>query len=221
MLPSVLVLHFLTIGQAPRPDVTPEILRFLGRESEPATEAGVLDGLHRDAIPPPEPGETPLVSRLATGEEALVSERFVERRMRELVDRAPDGAGIAILCTGPLRGIPERPRLVKAGPAFDRALRKASPPGTTVGVLIPNPGQEADARRRVPEDCRAIVGVASPYTETNAVERLREQFGDTDRIALHCIGYSGAFARALEAATGKPVLLARRALAERIAEIAA
>ncbi len=214
------MLRFLTIGQSPRPDVTPEILAFMGGGG-PVTEAGVLDGLDRSAIPGPEPGEMPLVSRLATGEEVILGEGFVERRMRNLVERTPEGTVAAILCTGPFRGIPDRPGLVKAGPAFDRALEAACVPGTAVGILIPDRRQEQDALRRVPEGCRALIGVASPCSGVAAAGELRERFRHADLIALNCLGYDGALAGALETATGKPVLLARRILAERIAEVAA
>ncbi len=213
------MLHFLTIGQAPRPDATPEILEFMGIEDGPVVEAGALDGLDRSGIPAPESGDMPLVTRLASGEEVLVGESFIERRMRALVDRVPPGDAAAILCTGPFPGIPERPGLVKAGPEFDRALAAACSPGMSVSILIPDPGQEEDARRRVPAGCRVLVGVGSPYSDD--ADWLPDGFGDADLVALNCLGYDGRMERALAAATGKRILLARRVLAERLAEAAA
>ena len=133
--------------------------------------------------------------------------------MAALVDRVPDGDLAAILCTGPFAGIPERPGLVKAGPVFDEALRAAGEAGGTVGMLIPEPRQEADARRRVPAGACCLIGVASPYSGTGAAAGLADRFGEADVIGANCLGYTGALAAVLEAAAGKPVVLARRALA--------
>jgi len=64
--------HFLTIGQSPRPDVVPEILGMLGDAAADVetVEAGALDGLSRQEVRAgaPRDGEMPLVSRLRSGE---------------------------------------------------------------------------------------------------------------------------------------------------------
>ena len=217
--------HFLTIGQSPRPDVVPEILGMLGDVASGirAVEAGALDGLSREEVQAgaPRDGEMPLVSRLRDGEEVVIGEDFVEERMAELLGRIPAGAAAAILCTGPFRGIAERPGLVKAGPIFDRTLRDACPPRATVGMLIPEPRQETDARRRVPEGSSCVIGVASPYSDDGVEERLAEAFHEVDVVGLNCLGYNGPLEKAVARATGKPVVLARRALAEAVARLVA
>ena len=212
--------HFLTIGQSPRPDVVPEILRMLGDAAagiEPV-EAGALDGLSRQEVRAgaPRDGEMPLVSRLRSGEEVVIGEDFVEERMAALLSRVPAGDVAAILCTGSFSRIAEWPGLVKAGPVFDRTLREACSPGATIGMLIPEPRQEVDARRRVPEGSRCVIGVASPYSDNGVEERLAEDFRRVDIVGLNCLGYNGALAHVVEQITGKPVILARRALAAAI-----
>ena len=215
--------HFLTIGQSPRPDVVPEILGMLGDVASGirAVEAGALDGLSREEVQAgaPRDGEMPLVSRLRDGEEVVIGEDFVEERIAVLLGRIPAGDAAAILCTGPFRGIAERPGLVKAGPVFDRTLRAATPPEATVGMLIPEPRQEADARRRVPEGCRCVIGVTSPYSDGGVEARLAREFRSADVIGLNCLGYDGPLADAMQRATGKPVVLARRALAHAVARV--
>ena len=219
----MLTVHFLTIGQSPRPDVVPEILAMLGDVASDieAVEAGALDGLSREEVRAggPRDGEMPLVSRLRSGEAVVIGEDFVEERMAALLGSVPPADTAAILCTGPFRAIAERPGLVKAGPTFDRALGAAAPPGSTVGMLIPEPRQESDARRRVPRGCRSVIGVASPYADDSLATRLAEQFRDVDVVGLNCLGYDGPLADALRRATGKPVILARRALAETVARL--
>lgn len=216
--PPVQTVHFLTIGQSPRPDVVPEIMDMLGDAAAQVTpvEAGALDGLSREEIRAgaPRAGEMPLVSRLQTGEEVVIGEEFVEERMGALLGDVPRGQVAAILCTGPFRGIPEQRGLVKAGPIFDAALRAACSADATVGMLIPEPRQEADARRRVPAGCRPVIGVASPYSDDGAVKPLAGTFRGVDVIGLNCLGYNAPLADAVERATGKPVVLARRALAD-------
>ena len=213
--------HFLTIGQAPRPDVVPEVLDFLGEAASRVAprEAGALDGLTLSEVEAAAPGdgEMPLVSRLRGGEEVVVGESFLEERMGRLVEAVPTGDLAAILCTGPFAGVAERPWLVKAGAAFDAALAEACPPGARVGMLIPEPRQEADARRRVPSGCRPLVASWSPYAEPGGVRGIAEGFREADVIGLNCLGYTGALAREVEAATGKPVVLARRELARTLA----
>ncbi len=211
--------HFLTIGEAPRPDVTPELLGFLGKAAVGVrvVEAGVLDGLTRDEVREgaPRAGEMPLVSRLGSGEEVVLSESFVERRMARLAKGVPDGEVAGILCTGPFAGIAERPGLVKAGVAFDEALRSAcrDAGAESVGMLIPERRQEADARRRVPFGLRCRVAVASPYADPGLAARACERFRDVDAIGLNCLGYTAALEAAVGTVTGQPVVLARRALA--------
>ena len=220
---SVRTVHFLTIGQSPRPDVVPEILGMLGDTAADieAVEAGALNGLSRREVQAgaPRDGEMPLVSRLRSGEEVIIGEDFVEERMAALLSRIPAGDVAAILCTGPFLGIPERPGLVKAGPVFDEALRAATPPGATVGMLIPEPRQEADARRRVPEGSPCVIGVASPYSDDGVEERLAAEFREVDVVGLNCLGYDGPLEAAVARATGKPVVLARRALAEAVGRL--
>ena len=216
--------HFLTIGQSPRPDVVPEILSMLGAGAAgiEAVEAGALDGLSRQEVRAgaPRGGEMPLVSRLRSGEEVVVGEHFVEERVAALLRRIPADEVAAILCTGPFSGIAERRGLVKAGPVFDRALRQACSPGDTVGMLIPEPRQEEDARRRVPAGTRCVIGVASPYSDDRVGERLAERFRGVDVVGLNCLGYDGPLETAVARATGRPVVLARRALAEAVGRAA-
>ena len=186
-------------------------------------EAGALDGLSREDVRAgaPRDGEMPLVSRLRSGEEVVIGEDFVEERMAALLTEVPAGDVAAILCTGPFRGIAERSGLVKAGPIFDKTLREATSPGATVGMLIPEPRQEEDARRRVPDGSRCVIGVASPYSDDGMEVRLAGCFREADVIGLNCLGYNGPLAEAVGRATGKPVVLARRALADAVGRLVA
>ena len=52
-------------------------------------------------------------------------------------------------------------------------------------------------------------------------KRPVEEFHEADIIGLNCLGYNGPLEDAVRRATGKPVILARRALAEAVGRLAA
>lgn len=216
-------LHLLTIGQAPRGDLTPEIADWIGdRPGLEIREAGALDDLTRAEIEragSAGDGGLPLVSRLRDGSEVVVPAAFVEPRLLRLAEAVPAGDIGAFLCTGRFGNAPAR--IVRADAAFDEALADAAPPQAVVGVLVPHERQLEDARRRVPAGRRALAAAWSPYGPAEArraslLQVVERRFAGAAVIGLNCLGYTGADARAVEAATGKPTVLARRALAEAI-----
>ena len=222
-------LHLLTIGQAPRGDITPEITGWIGDwPGLEVREAGALDGLSRAEIERAgragnADGGPPLVSRLRDGSEVVVPAGFVEPRLLWLAEAVPPGDLGAILCTGRFEGAPARivPRMVRADAAFEEALALAAPRGAAVGVLVPHERQFEDALSRVPPGRRALAAAWSPYgpAETrraSLLEVVERRFAGAGLIGLNCLGYTGADAQAVEAATGTPVTLARRALADAV-----
>jgi len=77
------VVGLITIGQAPRVDVVPDMAAILGPGVE-VREAGALDGLARSEIDAlaPGPGDEILVTRLADGGSAFVAKRHVTPRIQ-------------------------------------------------------------------------------------------------------------------------------------------
>lgn len=216
-------LHLFTIGQSPRADLTPELLGWLGDDLRgwSVREAGALDGLSAAAIDrvriepskrlPGEERTPPLVSRLRNGAEVVLPRDFVEARLERLQRRLPPEDLGAVLCTG--RFDSASPRVVEAEKVFDDAVAEAAPPGAVVGVLVPDPRQRGEARSRVRR--RVLAAAGSPYREEAALAGIvRRELAAADLVALNCLGYTGAQAAEIEGATGKPVVLARKALAE-------
>jgi protein AroM len=71
----------ITVGQAPRSDVVPDMAAILGGDVE-IVEAGALDGLSREQIEPlaPEGDDEILVTRLADGSSVFVGKtRMIPR----------------------------------------------------------------------------------------------------------------------------------------------
>ena len=93
----------ITIGQAPRVDVTADIMDIFEGQAE-LVQAGGLDGLTKEEIAKfkPEEGDYVLVSRLTDGTSVTFAERYILPRLQEAIDRMEeDGCRlIMFFCTG-------------------------------------------------------------------------------------------------------------------------
>src|SRR5215472_4804144 len=204
------ILGTLTIGQAPRPDITPILDRYVPT-SVKRIHRGLLDGLSRDEIAgayAAKAGEAVLVTRLSDGSSVQLSAQKVHSALQGRLDALEaDGCNIVLLlCTGAFGGLhlkrgfllePDRiiPPTV-AGLARDRQL----------GILVPVASQitsESDkwkALERPP-----IFAAASPYTDTvdvvtaSGVSLVRR---GAEALLLDCIGFVEAHRRQLAHASG-------------------
>jgi len=220
------VLGTLTIGQAPRSDVTPIIDRHLPAAVR-RIHRGVLDGLEQADIDDryrPEPGEAVLVTRLHDGSEVALS----RRRMRDGVQRAlaaleDDGADvILLLCTGTFEGLGcDRAWLVEP----DHII-----PGTVaglvehrqLGVIVPIAGQIQSERDKWRGLARPpIFDTVSPYSAPpeavcDVGEKLRQ--AGAAAILLDCIGFTEHHRAAL-VPLGLPVILSNAVVAKAVGEL--
>ncbi len=92
----------ITIGQAPRDDVVPEMEKVLGPEVR-IVQAGALDGQSRADIAAlaPAPGQFPLITRLLDGTSVVIAKEAIIPRLQACLDRlAAEATGFALLCTG-------------------------------------------------------------------------------------------------------------------------
>ena len=210
-------LGVVTIGQAPRPDLTPELTALAPKAT--VVERGVLDGLTRAEIEarPVAPDDHALTTRLADGTSVVLGESLVMERLPGiLADLEKEVDAVLLACTGAF------PELEHTKPLFvpDRliAFGAAALLGDTgcVGVVCPLPEQRQDTEakfgRRLPDGARVVTDVCSPYTGTlddlaAAARRLAE--GGADLLALDCIGYTEEMRARAAAASGLPVVLAR------------
>ncbi|MFC7328896.1 AroM family protein [Marinactinospora rubrisoli] len=210
-------LGIITIGQAPRPDLTPEIAALL--PGIDLVERGVLDGMTAADIAArgPRSGEHALTTRLADGSAVVIGESLVVERLPGLlaeVERETDA--VLLACTGSF------PEPAHTKPLFvpDRMIAFGAAAltgdGGCVGVICPLPEQQADTvakfARRLPAGSRVITDVCSPYTGSRtdlagAARRLAEAGADV--LALDCVGYSEAMRAQVAAESGLPVVLAR------------
>src|SRR6516225_11687556 len=223
------ILCTLTIGQAPRLDVTPILDRYVPPSVE-RIHRGLLDGLSRDEIAgayAPKAGEAVLVTRLSDGSSVQLSAQRVHSALQARLDALEaDGCNIVLLlCTGAFGGLrlkrgfliePDRiiPPAV-AGLASNRRL----------GIIVPVAAQitsESDkwkALERPP-----IFAAASPYTATPeaiAAAGLSLARNGAEMLLLDCIGFIEAHREELAHACGLPVVLSNALMAKIVGEMVA
>lgn len=219
----------ITVGQAPRDDLVPYMEEVFSRRI-PIWQAGVLDGLGRDAAAAlgPDAGEVGIVARFLDGSSTLLSHTKILPRVQGLVDQAvARGAGlVVILCGADWSALRSPVLIVNPGKVFP-AIVSALATGWKLGVIKPSAGQTEQAQRQFADrGIDAIVAAASPYTGEQrlrdvraAAESLRE--ANVDLVWMTCVGMDERMRSIVREVTGKPVILARTILARVIDEFLA
>ncbi|WIB26592.1 AroM family protein [Curtobacterium sp. MCSS17_015] len=224
-------LGVVTIGQAPRTDLTPELAGWLpGVE---LVERGVLDDMDARTLGTMAPAadDHVLTTRLADGTPIEIGERQVQDRLPGVLAALEDEVDAVLLaCTGPFDALPHtKPlfvpdALIALGTAA-LATAIGGPGGARVGVVCPLPAQQdftvAKFAPRLAGQ-RVLTAPSSPYTGTDSTladAGRALQAGGAELIALDCIGYSEAMRKVVVATTGLPVVLARSVAARLAAEV--
>jgi protein AroM len=217
----------LTIGQAPRPDITPILDAHVPAHVK-RVHRGLLDGLSRaeiDARYGHEPGESVLVTRLNDGSVVELSAREVRDGVQAKLS-ALEAAGcdiILLLCTGKFDGLQcERAWLLEP----DLII----PPATAglignrrLGIVVPLASQmTSESSKWGALACPPIFAAANPYTDTpealvRAGASLRERRADA--LLLDCIGFAEQHRRALAESTELPVILSNALMAKVVGEL--
>lgn len=204
---------FVTIGQTPRSDLVPELIAEIGGgPSVSHEEFGVLDGLdpaqmdHMRACE----GEQSFATRLAGGEEIIISKERSEERLNALLAEIDEKGFdvVVILCTGTKIEPLKNTLVVEAQRIVDATVAALASSGR-LGVIVPLQRQVADfdKNHNLPRRCRIVA--ASPYAGDDMAAKARE-VGDCDLVVMHCMGYSAAMLEEVRAALSAPVLLSRR-----------
>ena len=222
----------ITIGQAPRVDVTADILRIFDDSLE-LVQAGGLDGLSREQIAEFAPGKDDyvLVSRLTDGSSVTdwVSGTFAERhilpRLQDAINRMEDeGCSLIMMfCTG---SFPETLSTRKIPMIYPCELLNRLVPLMTkksnIICMTPSPLQIEQCENKWKKYVDQVKAVAaSPYGEWDALEKAAEEIRDSeaDLIVLDCIGYSQKMKKMFAEKTGKKVVLPRTLLARVVSEL--
>jgi protein AroM len=216
----------VTIGQAPRDDVVPDMAEILGRDVR-LLQAGALDGLAAAEIAAlaPRGDDEILVTRLADGSSVFVAKTHMVPRLQARIAWLED-QGVAltvVLCTGAFPPLVARRPLLEPQPLLLGLLRATTVPGR-LGVLTPSVPHvpQTEARWRA-DGFDALVVPLSPYEETDAaaVRRAADALraGGAGLVVMDCIGFRRKTRDELSHLVGAPVLVANLVVARVAAEL--
>ena len=218
-------LGIITIGQAPRVDVVPEMAEVLGPSVE-IMERGALDGLSPAEIAglAPTEGDEILVTRLADGGSVFVAKRAITPRVQRKIDEL-EAMGVAmtlVLCTGTFRGLTATRPLVEPDKVLAGVLRGVRFSGR-LGVVAPSERHVAQtgARWTGYGFDPAVVSV-SPYRESESLGAAAEvlRAAGVGLVLLDCMGFRREAREDLRRAVDVPVIVANLVVARVIAELA-
>jgi protein AroM len=216
----------ITVGQAPRSDVVPDMAAILGADVE-IVEGGALDGLSCDQIAALAPAgdDEILVTRMADGSSVFVGKSpmipLVEARIAAL---EADGVALnVLLCTGEFPKLAATRTLLEPQQLLLGLLRATTFLGR-LGVLTPSERhvpQTAERWRRSGFD--AVVAPLSPYQEHDAAAVQRAaaalRAGGAGLVVMDCIGFRRTTRDAVARLVGAPALLANLLVARVAAEL--
>ena len=216
----------ITVGQAPRSDVVPDMAAILGADID-IVEGGGLDGLTREQIArlAPEGDDEIIVTRMADASSVFVGKSkmipLVEARIAAL-----EGKGVALnvlLCTGEFPKLAAKRPLLEPQQLLLGLLRAMTFPGR-LGVLTPSERhvpQTAERWRRSGFD--AVVAPLSPYEEDDAaaVKRASDTLraGGAGLVVMDCIGFRRKTRDEVAHLVGAPALVANLLVARVAAEL--
>lgn len=214
----------ITIGQAPRVDVTCDIMNIFDGKIE-LLQRGGLDGLTVKEIETfiPEEGDYVLVSRLTDGTSVTFAERYIVPRLKEAVhELEAEGVKlIMVFCTGefPAEITSEKVPMVYPVELLHKIVPLLS---SNIIALTPSPLQVEQNTNKWKKYVDNVVSVAaSPYGAWEDLEAAAKKIKDLDGdlIVLDCIGYTQEMKDMFAKETGKMVVLPRTLLARVVSEV--
>lgn len=216
----------ITIGQAPRVDVTADILSIFDDSLE-LVQAGGLDGLSKEQIAEFAPGKDDyvLVSRLTDGSSVTFAERHILPRLQDAINKMEEEgcALIMMFCTGSFPETLSTKTIPMIYPCeiLDRLVPLMTKKSSII-CMTPSPLQIEQCENKwknYVHDVRAVA--ASPYGEWAELEKAAEEIKDSDAdlVVLDCIGYTQKMKKMFAEKTGKKVVLPRTLLARVVSEL--
>ncbi len=215
----------ITIGQAPRTDVTDDILHIFGGKIE-LLQRGGLDGLTAEQIAAfkPSPEDYVLVSRLTDGSSVTFAERFILPRLQECINEL-EAEGVRLImffCTGDFPdSLTSHVPLVYPCDILNQVAPLLSKQSNLVSVT-PSPLQVTQCENKWKKFVKTVKAIpASPYGSFEALEQAAEEIKnlDADLVVLDCIGFTQEMKNMFVKKTGKLVVLPRTLLARVISEL--
>lgn len=216
-----IILGTITIGQAPRPDITP-ILDAHVPDGTVQQHVGVLDGMTSGQIAArytPRPRERRFITRLLDGSAVELDAAAVETGVQQKLHALEDAGCtvILVLCTGVFRGLrTRRAWLVEPDrilPGLVAGLAGSRRVGVVMPLTLPIDGER---RKWSTLQIPPTFAVASPYAagadQVSTAARDVQRAG-ANLVVLDCFGFTAQHRDAAAQATGLPVLLSSELMA--------
>lgn len=205
---------FVTIGQAPRPDIVPQLIRQLDTQII-VEEFGALDGIDPaefDGLPQA-PNQITLHTRFANGEYKIVSADIVERRIAALCERLDkeNYDFIVVVSTGLRNEITTKTPLLNAQTIVESWVQSLTMVGCRVGIIYSVDLQGTENIFTHGSAIRQSVSYTLPGPSGN-IDDITRNLKNCDFIVMYSMAYSGEMARKVSAQSGKPVATARNIL---------
>ena len=221
-------LGLITIGQAPRTDLTPDIAPLLAGIE--IIERGALDHLSNEEIAGlvVADGDEILTSRLRDGSSAVFGREHVLPQIQAAItelENHPEHPVDAILlaCAGEFPSFEHKTLFLTPDAIMSGVLTALSRELDTVGLICPLPEQVGFIVESMSSIGAKVIGeAANPYTEgieqsVAAAQRLMNR--GAQLLVGFCMGYTEEMRTAVSRATGLPVVLVRSVSARLAAEI--
>lgn len=217
----------VTIGQAPRDDVTPDFLAAAGPGIE-LLQRGALDDFSAERIEAefsPQARDNVLVTRLRSGKEIKIAEAKIMPLIQECIYALEQNGAelIVIFCTGEFPDITANVPIIRPDRLLAHCL-SAINPQARLCVVLPSPLQTAAMKNKWRKNGFTAETVAlSPYAQSEAELSGAVSFAAQpgfDMVVLDCIGYSAATKAAFQKRCACPVVLPRTLLGRISAEFA-
>ena len=216
----------VTIGQAPRSDVSPILEEHLGGKAE-LVQVGVLDGLTKEQIGErfsPEAGDYVLTSRLTSGDSVVMAREKIAPVLQQKIAQLEEQGcrQILVLCTGVFEGLKaDRAELLEPDELL-APIVAAMVGSKRFGVIVPLAEQtELLAQKWAKHGLRPTLAAASPYRYREdemkaACEKLKVS---CDIVLLDCMGYTETMRAFAAEHTGLPVILSNALMAKVVSEM--
>ena len=215
----------ITVGQAPRVDMTGDICTRLAPGLK-LVEYGALDHMtlsdvERELVP--EPDDEVLVSRMRDGSQATFSGTKVVPLVQQRIDEAEaEGASaIIVLCTGSFPQLRHTVPLVFPQPLL-YSVARALAGDAKIAVMVPDAAQVEQAHAWWgAAGMQVRVMHASPYTGIDGVIQAAKTLRGSGCafLCLDCMGFTSKMREAARAASGLDVLLPRTLVANVVSEL--
>lgn len=215
----------ITIGEAPRTDLIPEMAHFLP-ENVTFMERGVLDDLSDAKLTAlyPDPGQTTLVSRKKNGTSVIMAKEKIIPIIQSIIDDFNQTVDVIILaCTGAFQVFSSNIPVIYPDHLLSRVAQGLFKDKGKLGVIVPLPEQTDSIKEKwALAGFQVRTATSSPYqfNQTSLIEAtLALEVQPVQMIVLDCIGYTQEMKHIVQKHTNKPVVLSRNIVFKTTAEL--